>query len=159
VKRPAHPKETSRARRLRSPLLLALWALLAFETIGGLVLFTAFLVAGRRPGEALHVVVGVPLAVVYGIYQWRHWRRVAPLPIRADHVLGGIAAAVTALTLLTGFGLAAAWWTARVATPRPGEVEYSPWLSAAHNIGAMLILAFVGAHLGAVLLRDRRDPP
>lgn len=144
-----------RAERLRAPLLVALWALLAFETAGGLVLFTAYLVAGRRPGESLHVVAGVLLAGCYAVYQWRHWGRVAPLRPRVDYVLGTVAACVTALTLGSGLVLGAAWWAARVTARRGGEVGYAPWLSAVHNIGGMLILAFVGAHLGAVLMRDR----
>ena len=40
---------SERAGRLRSPLLIALWILLAFEAASGLVLFAAFLIAGRRP--------------------------------------------------------------------------------------------------------------
>ena len=142
-----------RAERLRSPLLIALWILLAFEAASGLLLFTAFLVAGRRPGEALHVVAGVPLAVVYAVYQWRHWRRVSPFRGRPDHVLGLVAASVTALTLATGLWLAGPWWIARVASPQAGAVSYPVALSSVHNLGSMLVMAFVGAHLVAVLSR------
>ena len=149
------PSHGPRSERLRSPLLIALWVLLAVESLGGLALFAAFLVAGRRPGETLHVLAGVALTAVYSVYQWTHWRRVRPLRPRMDYVLGLIAAAVMALTLLTGLVLVVPWWVARVAAPRPGEVPYPTLLSAAHNIGGMLVLSFVGAHLGAVLLRDR----
>ena len=34
-------------------------------------------------------------------------------------------------------------------------MTYPPLMSAVHNIGSMLVLTFAGAHLGAVLLRDR----
>lgn len=152
---PAAPTRSPRSTRLRSPLLIALWGLLAIETLGGLVLFAAFLVAGRRPGETLHVVAGVALTAVYAAYQWDHWKRVRPLRARIDHVLGVLAAAAMALTLLTGLVLSLAWWVARFAAPRLEEVPYPPLLSAGHNIGAMLVLSFVGAHLAAVLLRDR----
>jgi hypothetical protein len=37
----------------------------------------------------------------------------------------------------------------------PAEVGYAPALSALHNIGSVAVLTFVGAHLGAVLMRDR----
>lgn len=144
-----------RAERLRAPLLIALWVLLAFETAGGLILFVASLVVGRRPGETLHVAAGVPLTALYAAYQWRHWQRVAPLRARPDHVLGLVAASVMALTLASGLVLGVEWWMARVASPRLGEVGYPAWLSAVHNIGSMLVMAFVGAHLGAVLMRER----
>ena len=150
--------ERSRSDRLRSPLLLALSVLLALETVGGLVLFAAFLTMGRRPGEALHTLAGVPLAALYALYQWRHWRRVRPLRARLDYVLGLVAALVMGLTLLTGLGLGAWWWQARVTARSGGEVAYPPLLSALHNIGSMLVMAFVGAHLGAVLMRDRPRP-
>ena len=140
-----------RAGRLRSPLLIALWILLAFEAASGLVLFAAFLIAGRRPGETLHVIAGVPLAVVYAVYQWRHWRRVSPLRGRPDHVLGLVAAAVMALTLASGLLLGVWWWNGR------GEgASYPVWLTALHNIGSMLVLSFVGAHLLLILMRDPR---
>lgn len=147
------PRSAERAERLRSPLLLTLWVLLAFEAATGWWLFTAFLVAGRRPGEAIHVVAGVPLAALYAVYQWRHWRRVAPFRARPDHVLGLVAASVLALTLGTGIALGVDWWMKRVASGTPGEVDYSEALRAVHNIGSMLVVSFVGAHLAAVLMR------
>jgi hypothetical protein len=152
------PLERSRSARLRSPLLLALGVLLAFEAAGGLWLFVAFLTAGRRPGESLHTLAGGPLAALYAIYQWRHWRRVRPFRARLDFVLGLVAATVMALALLSGLALGGWWWSARLAARAAGEVGYPPLLSALHNIGSMLVLAFVGAHLGAVLMRDRPRP-
>ena len=142
-----------RRGRLRSPLLVTLWVFLAFEAITGLVLFTAFLVAGRRPGETLHVLAGVPLAAIYATYQWRHWHRVAPFRARPEHVLGLVAAIVTALTVLSGLALGILWWIGR-ASGGAGEISYPAGLSALHNIGSMLLLSFVGAHLGSVLRRD-----
>jgi hypothetical protein len=132
---------------------VALWVFLGFEATSGLVLFTTFLVAGRRPGETIHVAAGVPLAALYAIYQWRHWSRVAPFRGRTEHVLGLVAAVVTSLTVLSGLVLGAMWWVARAAGAR-GEVAYPTWLSALHNIGSMLLLSFVGAHLGSVLRRE-----
>ena len=73
------PLDDARARRLRAPLLLALWVLLALEALGGLVIFVARLVWGATPGEALHVAVGLLLTAVYAVYQWRHWRRAHPV--------------------------------------------------------------------------------
>lgn len=146
----------ARARRLRSPLLLALWALLAFEAAGGLVIFVARLAAGRTPGETLHVVLGCVLLVVYAVYQWTHWRRVAPFRSRLDYGLGLLAAASMVFVNVTGVLLAASWWRDRIASPVTGEVEYPALLSAMHNIASMLILTFAAAHLGAVLFRDAR---
>jgi hypothetical protein len=153
-----HPTAKSRGRRLRSPLLLLLWALLACEAAGGLVIFVARLVAGRVPGEALHLAAGVALLVVYALYQWRHWRRVRPLRPQLHHALGLIAALFMALTNLTGLWLAASWWRDRVATPIGATVRYPPLLSAVHNVASMVVLTFVGAHVGAVLFRDRDRP-
>ena len=148
---PAEP----RARRLRAPLLLALWLLLAIEAAGGIVIFVARLATGGTPGEALHVVAGLALAAVYAVYQWRHWLRVRPLRARLDYTVGLLAAASMALTNLTGLVLGAAWWRDRV-VGHAAAASYAPALSAVHNIGSMLVLTFVGAHLAAVLMRDRR---
>jgi len=148
------PAEPARASRLRSPLLLALWALLAVEALGGLVLFFARLVWSRYPGETLHVVAGLGLMLAYGAYQWRHWLRVAPLRVRQDYVLGLVASGTMALTLLSGLWLGLDWWRARSQTA-PVAARYDSLPVAFHNIGGMLVLAFVGAHLGAVLMRDR----
>lgn len=144
---------SARARRLRAPLFLALAALLAFETVGGLVIFVARLAYGALPGETLHVIAGVPLAAVYAIYQWRHWRRVGPLRGRVDDTLGVLSATFMAVTLASGFLLGATWWTHGDAA---GAAPYDATLSAVHNIGTMLVVAFVLAHVGAVLRRDRR---
>ena len=132
-----------------------MWALLGFEALGGLVIFCARLIAGRTPGETLHVVLGVALTAVYAVYQWRHWARVAPFRTRLDYALGLIASLALALTQLTGLWLATAWWRDRIAQPVATGVGYPPALSALHNIGSVAVLTFVGAHLGAVLMRDR----
>jgi len=143
--------ETPRAQRLRSPLLLTLGILLAVEAVGGLVIFCARVVAGTEPGVLLHVVAGIALTVVYAIYQWQHWRRVSPWRARLDYNLGLLAATFMILTNVTGLALAAQWLRPLgVVLPMPVV------LSAAHNIGSMVVLTFVGAHLGAVLMRDRR---
>jgi hypothetical protein len=155
VNRSAASLPDVRARRLRAPLLLALWLLLAFEALGGLVIFCARLILGRTPGEALHVIAGVALTVVYATYQWQHWARVAPFRARLDYTLGLIASLALALTQITGLWLAASWWRDRIAHPIAAGVGYPPALSALHNIGSVAVLTFVGAHLGAVLLRDR----
>jgi len=140
-----------RAKRLRAPLLVTLWALVGFEAIGGLVLFCARLVAGASPGITLHVIVGLVLTLVYAGYQWSHWLRVAPIRARLDYALGLIASTSLAVTQATGLVLGWIWWRAANATP-----VYPALLSALHNIMSMLVLTFVGAHLGAVLVRDRR---
>ena len=147
------PPEEARARRLRAPLLLALWALLAFEAAGGLVIFVARLVWGATPGEALHVVGGVLLTAIYALYQWRHWQRVRPLRPQLHHGLGAIAASFMALTNLTGLGLAAFWWQDRMAASSAAAVRYPALLSAVHNVASMVVLTFVAAHVGAVLFR------
>jgi len=148
--------EPSRAGRLRAPLLLAVWLLLAIESIGGLVIFVARLAAGSTPGETLHVVAGLLLTAAYVAYQWRHWLRVRPVTPRLDYALGLLAAAFMALTLLTGLALGWEWLRDRVLAPTGAPVAYAPALSAIHNIGSMLVLTFAGAHLAAVLMRDRR---
>ena len=149
---PAAPL-TGRARRLRAPLLVALWALLAFEAVGGLVIFFARLATGTLPGEAAHVFAGIALTAAYAAYQWRHWSRVAPFRARLDHALGLIAALAMALTLLTGLALAWPRWLARGGG---AAATYAPLLSGAHNVMSMFVLTFAGAHLGAVLQREAR---
>jgi hypothetical protein len=144
-----------RARRLRAPLLIALWALLAFEAAGGLVLFTARLVAGASPGEAAHVAGGLVLTVIYAVYQFQHWRRVSPFRSQLHYGLGLIAAVFMALVNLSGLWLATAWWRDRIAAPTTAPVRYPALLSAAHNVASMVVLTFVLAHLGAVLFRSR----
>ena len=142
--------------RLRAPLVVAIGALLAFEAIGGLVIFWARLLKGATPGEALHVFAGVPLTGLYAAYQWQHWHRVRPFQPRLDYTLGLIAATSMALVNLTGLWLACFWWQDRVVSSGAGPVSYPALLSAAHNITAMVVVTFVGAHLGAVLTRSRR---
>ena len=145
---------TTRAARLRAPLLVALWVLLAFEAAGGLVIFFSRLAAGSTPGEALHVMAGLALTLVYAAYQWAHWARVAPWRPRLDHALGLIAALALALTQLSGLWLGAVWWNSRLGGT--GIAPYPAWLSGAHNVMSMFVLTFVLAHLGAVLQRDAR---
>ena len=71
-------------------------------------------------------------------------------------VMGVLAASSMALATLTGLALGVVWWRDRVAGHAPAA-DYPPPLSAVHNIGSMLVLTFVGAHLAAVLMRDRRS--
>jgi hypothetical protein len=151
--RPAVARD-ERARRLRSPLLLTLAVLLAFESVGGLAIFFARVAVGALPGEALHVVAGVALTLPYALYQWRHWRRVRPWRGRLDDLLGLLASSALALTQLSGLVLGLRWWQHRGA----GPVPYPPPLSAVHNIASMLVLTFIASHVGAVLWRDRRRP-
>jgi hypothetical protein len=148
------PTAAPRAARLRAPLLVLLWALLAIEGVGGIVIFFARLALGRTPGETLHIYAGALLALVYAVYQWQHWTRVSPWRSRLDYALGLIAALSMAAALGTGLWLAAPWWQTRVTAGSPYPVAYPPPVSAAHNIMSMLVLTFVGAHLAAVLLRD-----
>ncbi len=152
----APPAAAARARRLRAPLLVALAALLAFESAGGLVIFFARLAAGTTPGEALHVVGGLALALVYALYQLGHWRRVAPFRSRLDYALGLLAAGSLVLALASGLALGAAWWNARL--DGTGLTNYAPSVSALHNVTSMLVLTFVGAHLAAVLRRTTVRP-
>ena len=149
------PAESLRVDRLRAPLLLAVWGLLAFEAVGGLVLFVARLVAGTTPGEAAHVVAGLALTALYAAYQWRHWVRVRPYRPRLHYTLGLIAGVFMALANLSGIWLGATWWQDRFGSPSGVEVRYPPVLSGFHNVASMVVLTFVGAHLGAVLLHDR----
>ena len=149
------PFVAPRSRRLRAPLLVLLWWLLAIEALGGLVIFFMRLAAGTMPGETVHVIAGAGLTLVYAIYQWQHWFRVSPVRGRLDYALGLIAAIAMGITLGTGYALAVPWWSMRVAHRAASAVAYPSFVSAAHNIMSMLVLTFVLAHLAAVLLRDR----
>ena len=150
----AEASESPRGRRMRSPLLLGVWGLLAFEALGGMLIFFMRLASGQVPGETLHVAGGALLAMTYVAYQWRHWLRVAPWRSRLDHAMGLIAATSMAGALGTGLWLAWAWWRTRMVAGSAEAVAYPASLSAAHNVMSMLVLTFVGAHLAAVLLRD-----
>lgn len=150
--------EHPRARRMRAPLLVLLWWLLAFEALGGLLMFFMRLADGSTPGELVHVGVGALFTLVYVAYQIPHFARVAPWRSRMDYALGLIAALSMFATLGTGIALAAEWWPVRVTAASAAAVVYTPWVSAAHNIMSMLVLTFVGAHLAAVLMRDARSP-
>jgi hypothetical protein len=134
-------------------VLLTLWVLLAIDAVGGLAIFFARLAWGATPGITAHVLAGCALAGVYVAYQIGHWSRVSPLRARLDYGLGVLAAATLVGTFVTGLVLAVPWWRARASG---SAAAYPPMLSAVHNIGSMLVLTFVGAHLGAVLNRDRR---
>jgi len=134
-------------------VLVVLWCLLGIDATGGLVIFFARLAWGTLPGVTLHVWAGLALAVAYTAYQIGHWSRVSPLRARLDYTLGLLSAGTMTAALGTGLLLALPWWQARAAG-RPAA--YPPLLSAVHNIGSMLVLTFVGAHLGAVLWRERR---
>ena len=146
--------EHPRGRRMRSPLLLTVWGLLAFEALGGMLLFIMRLASGQAPGETLHVAGGALLTLAYLAYQWPHWLRVAPWRSRLDYAMGLIAAASMAGALGTGLWLAWPWWRTRIVAGSAEAVAYPASLSAAHNVMSMLVLTFVGAHLAAVLLRD-----
>jgi hypothetical protein len=148
------PFVAPRSRRLRAPLLVLLWWLLGFEAAGGLVIFFMRLAAGTMPGVTAHVVAGAGLTLVYAVYQWQHWTRVAPWRSRLDYALGLIAAISMALALASGYVLAWPWFTRAFARAH-GAVAYSTLASAAHNIMSMLVLTFVLSHLAAVLLRDK----
>jgi hypothetical protein len=150
----ARSLQAVRARRLRAPLLWTVWGLLAFEAAGGIVIFVARLAAGSTPGETLHVAAGLALTIVYAVYQWKHWLRVR-FQRGLHFLIGLLAAGSMALTNLTGLGLGVAWWRDRI-VGHAAAARYAPALSAVHNIGGMLVLTFVGAHLAAVLMRDRR---
>ncbi len=142
-----------RAGRLRSPLLISLWVLLAIEALTGLVIFFARLALGSAPTLSLHWFAGFAFTLVYAIYQVQHWSRVQPVRARLDHVLGLLATASLVLTQVSGYWVGAEWFL----RARPaGYAAFPPTLSAAHNVMSMLSLTFVGAHLGAVLLRDAR---
>jgi len=146
-----------RARRLRAPLLVTVWALLTLEAVGGIVIFFARLVYGETPGETLHVLAGLTLVAAYAAYQWRHWKRVRPFRSRLDYALGLFSLGFMTATLATGVVLAVPWWSERIVAASSTPVEYPFWLSAVHNVASVMVLAFVAAHLGAVLLRDRRN--
>ena len=131
-----------------------MWGLLAFEAVGGMVIFVARLTVGSTPGEALHVAAGLALTAAYAVYQWKHWWRVRQK--RGLHFLMGLLAALfMALVNLTGLVLGAVWWRDRVLAGA-AAANYPPMLSGVHNIGSMLVLTFVGAHLAAVLMHDHR---
>ena len=149
------PFVAPRSRRLRAPLLVLLWWLLGVEAVGGLVLSFMRLAAGTLPGVTVHVIAGAGLTLVYAIYQWQHWFRVSPVRDRLDYALGLIAAIAMGFTLATGYVLAWPWWSHRIAQRSEAPVVYPSFASAAHTIMSMLVLTFVLAHLGAVLLRDR----
>jgi len=59
------------------------------------------------------------------------------------------------LTNATGIVLAWIWWQARRTGADP---HYPVALSALHTLGTMMVLTFSGAHLAAVLQRDRSVP-
>lgn len=143
-----------RSRRLRAPLLVALGVLLAVEALGGLLIFFMRLATGEAPGETLHVAAGALLTIVYVVYQFQHWSRVAPWRSRLDFALGLIAALSMAGALGTGLWLALPWWQVRVVTGGGEAVPYAPSLRAAHNVMSMLVLTFTLSHLAAVLMRD-----
>ena len=139
---------------MRSPLLLAMWGLLAFEALGGMLIFFMRVAFGQTPGETLHVAGGALLTLAYVAYQWLHWLRVAPWRGRLDYAMGLFAAVSMAGALGTGLWLAWPWWRTRIVASSAEAVAYPTSLSAAHNVMSMLVLTFVGAHLAAVLLRD-----
>ena len=153
------PFVAPRSRRLRAPLLVLMWWLLGVEAIGGLTLSFMRLATGSMPGETIHVIAGAGLTLVYAIYQWQHWFRVAPFRGRLDYALGLIGAIAMGLTLATGYVLAWPWWLLRIVKRSGGAVAYPSLASAAHTIMSMLVLTFVLAHLAAVLLRDRGGKP
>jgi hypothetical protein len=151
---PAPGGRPDRSARLRAPLLIALWVLLSVEAVGGLVIFCVRVVNGAAPGVTLHTAAGVALSIVYAAYQWRHWLRVRPVRPRLDYGLGLIAAGSMVLAQASGVALAWIWWSdTRGIAGR--AAEYPATLSAFHNIASMVVLTFVGAHLGAVLARAR----
>ena len=150
---PNSSRRTSRAERLRSPLLIALWTLFAIEALTGIIVFFARLAVGRAPTVSLHWYAGFAFTLVYAIYQIQHWNRVQPLRARLDHVLGVVATSSLIATQVSGYWVGWEWFT----RGRPmGYTAFPSALSATHNVMSMLAMTFVGAHLGAVLLRESR---
>lgn len=149
----------ARRRRLQAPSLVVLGLLLVIESVGGLAIFFMRLATGALPGETLHVVAGAALTLVYAAYQWQHWARVAPWRNRLDYVLGLIATLSLVVTLATGIVLTVPWWEVRMVAGSDAAVTYATLTSAAHNIMGMLVMTFVGAHVAAVLRRDRPRAP
>ena len=146
----------SRDERLRAPLLIALWVLLAVEAVGGLAMFFARVAFGTRPGETVHVGAGVALTGVYALYQWGHWRRVLPWRSRLDYGLGLLAATSMAITNVSGLLLAVPW-ARRAGMLRGAAPPASPTtLLGFHNVASMVVLTFVAAHLAAVLRRTAK---
>lgn len=146
-------RPATRAERLRSPLLVALWVLFALEASTGLVIFFARLALGAAPTLSLHWYAGFAFTVVYVGYQIQHWSRVQPLRARLDHVLGVLATASLLATQWSGYADGWEWFN----RGRPlAYTAFPATLSAIHNVMSMLSLTFVGAHLGAVLLRGSR---
>jgi hypothetical protein len=145
----------ARRKRLQAPLLVTLGLLLVVESIGGLTIFFMRLATGALPGETLHVAAGCALTLVYVVYQWQHWTRVAPWRNRLDYALGLIATLSLVATLATGIVLTVPWWEMRIVAGNDGAVTYANLTSAAHNITSMLVMTFLGAHIAAVLRRDR----
>lgn len=149
--RPHRP--STRAERLRSPLLLMLWALFAIEAVTGLIVFFARLAVGSAPTVSLHWFAGFAFTLVYVIYQIQHWTRVQPLRARLDHVLGVVATTSLIITQVSGYWVGWEWFM----RGRPlGYTAFPAALSATHNVMSMLAMTFVGAHFGAVLLRESR---
>ena len=126
--------------------------LLAIESLGGLVILFARVAYGASPGVILHVIAGLALTLAYAAYQLSHWTRVAPWRPRLDYLLGLIAALSMIVTNATGLWLAAIWWRA---IQGGGAPAFPVALSAAHTLGTLLVLTFAGAHLAAVLQRER----
>ncbi|MEO5988610.1 MAG: hypothetical protein ABIU54_12140 [Candidatus Eisenbacteria bacterium] len=144
---------SSRASRLASPLLITLWVLFGIEAVTGLIIFFARLALGSAPTVSLHWFAGFAFTLVYAVYQVKHWNRVQPVRARLDHILGLLATTSLIVTQVSGYGVGAEWF---VRARPPGYVSFPATLAATHNVMSMLSLTFVGAHLGAVLLRDAR---
>lgn len=144
---------SSRATRLRSPLLIWLWVLFGIEAVTGLIIFFARLALGAAPTLSLHWFAGFAFTLVYIVYQVQHWNRVQPVRPRLDHVLGVVASTSLMIAQVSGYWVGAEWF---LRGRPPGYTTFPATLSALHNVMSMLSLTFVGAHIGAVLLRDSR---
>ena len=154
---PKPSRRTSRAERLRSPLLIALWTLFAIEALTGIIVFFARLAVGRAPTVSLHWYAGFAFTLVYAIYQIQHWNRVQPLRARLDHVLGVVATSSLIVTQVSGYWVGWEWFM----RGRPmGYTAFPSALSATHNVMSMLAMTFVGTpwrRAAARITRPRRQ--
>jgi tetratricopeptide (TPR) repeat protein len=136
-----------RAREWGSPLLLAVSAVLVFETVSGLAAWLLPFSALSQHVVLLHVLLGLVFLAPFAWYPSRHWAGYRRHATTHYKISGYVAFGLVAALIVTGLVL-----TAQAAFGR----RISHGWDRAHLVATLAVLPFLLLHVVLLWLRDAR---